>query len=279
MDRDSNYFTLGLKTKKNLRMEGDLCPGEIDGPHLGSDLHRNVSKWGEGLFATRLEISYVGTRFLGWQKTKEGPSIQQVLEKALSRLYHQPVSCEAASRTDKGVHAEGQIVQFFSQKLFPIPDLTRALNGNLPNDIRVKEASLVPTTSHPTLDAKGKIYHYYLSLGPIQSAFQRFTSWHYPYEINFSLLEKTKDWLLSTKDFSLFTTEPTTNPICQLAEINWEQLPENQIKIIFKGDRFLYKMIRRLTGTLAQAASKKILLHKVGMTAPPHGLFLHKILY
>src|SRR5438094_953176 len=109
-----------------------------------------------------LKICYEGTQYYGWQKTRSGPSIEEELEKALVRLLQHEVKLEAASRTDRGVHASGQIVQFFLQNPFDLSALVRALNSILPRDIRVIDATKMPDSFHPTLDASGKEYLYFV---------------------------------------------------------------------------------------------------------------------
>jgi tRNA pseudouridine38-40 synthase len=227
-------------------------------------------------YACALTVSYLGSRYFGWQKTSSGPSIQEELEKAILRILGEPVSCEAASRTDRGVHAEGQVVQFVAHK--NVDDLRRALNAVLPRDIRVKEARIVPETFHPTLDAKYKTYHYHLTLGPVQDPFTRETAWHYPYPLDLGLMETAAKELVGTKDFSAFSTEVPKRPICTLMDISITR-SGNQLQIALTGDRFLYKMARRLAGTLANIGSGKILPGEIGETAPAHGLVLHKINY
>src|SRR3990167_7529774 len=102
----------------------------------------------------KLTISYDGTCYFGWQKTKEGPSIQEELAKAIYQMTGEQVLPEAASRTDRGVHAHGQVVQFALDKKWVPQKLRLGINALLPNDIRVLEAE--NRVFHPTLDAIGK---------------------------------------------------------------------------------------------------------------------------
>ena len=217
--------------------------------------------------------------YYGWQQTRSGPSIQEELNKALSKILQEEIQCEAASRTDRGVHAEGQVVQFYTDKQPSCPDLQKWLNGLLPKTIRVVEAKKVPLEFHPTLDAKSKIYHYYITNAPVQDPFLAQTTWHYPYPLDLEKMRKAAKDLIGTHDFSKFTTDVRKNPICTLLKIDVVQLPDHRIRIELTGDRFLYKMARRLSGTLAQIGAGKIKPNEVGVTAPPHGLFLYKINY
>jgi tRNA pseudouridine38-40 synthase len=195
----------------------------------------------------------------------------------LERILGEQVRCEAASRTDRGVHAIGQVVQF--QAVKQVSELQRALNGHLPRDIRVLDVKAVGPDFHPTLDAKSKIYHYYVHQGSVEDPFYSKISWHYRHPLDLEKMRVEATKLIGTHDFSRFTTEVRNHSICTLFEIELIPLPENRLKISLTGDRFLYKMARRICGTLVQIGAGKIPPDTVGVTAPPHGLFLYKINY
>ncbi len=234
-------------------------------------------------------LSYDGTRYFGWQKTRSGPSIQEALQSALQKVTRNEILPEAASRTDRGVHAEGQSVSFSLDKDLPKPLFS--LNANLPSDIRILSIETVPEGFHPTLDALSKIYHYEVSLGPIQDPHTRLYSWHYPYPLDLSKMEAGAKILLGTHDFSAFANRPEKNPTCTLSHITFSQEDPNRLRIALHGNRFLYKMARSLAGTLLYIGSGKLALESLpsillgkkrkeaGMTAPAHGLFLHRVIY
>ena len=194
------------------------------------------------------------------------------------------VSCEATSRTDRGVHAQGQVVQFFSSKPRNAETLIRGLNALLPRDIRVRENTL-----HCPLDATSKTYHYLLCLGSVQDPFYRKFSWHYPYPIDLALLQSASTQLLGTHNFSAFSTDPPEDPVRTLLGLELTPLPGQRLLIAMTGDRFLYKMARTIAGTLANIGSGKLpenLIPRLltqpdrtlaGMTAPAHGLTLQAI--
>jgi tRNA pseudouridine38-40 synthase len=277
---DRSSFSAPIE--KGIRTEGNHRDREADGSSSGSDFDSDVPKWSGGVHRAHsysLTIAYDGTFFYGWQKTRSGPSIQEELEKALEVILHDQVNCEAASRTDRGVHAFGQVVQFYTDKQPQAASLQISLNGLLPKTIRVKECKQVPLNFHPTLDAKEKTYHYTLDLNPIQDPFHAKTSWHQPNPIDVKKMEAEASNLLGTHDFSRFTTELRNSPICTLSKISFTLLPNNLLQIALTGNRFLYKMARRLSGTLAQIGSGKIQPNEVGMTAPAHGLSLYNIQY
>lgn len=234
----------------------------------------------------KLILSYDGTQYFGWQKTRSGPSIQLALEKALLVLGKADLP-EAASRTDRGVHARKQVVSFSLDREIEPKRLVRALNAHLPPDIRVLAAEKMAADFHPTLDAKGKEYHYEVCLGPVQLPRHRLYSWHYPYSISWEKMQQGADLLVGSHDFSAFTTIRPKNPLCTLEAISFEPLEQNRLRIRLIADRFLYRMARTLAGTLLYLGSGKLPLEQLfpkhrsqaGVTAPPHALFLHQIFY
>lgn len=228
-------------------------------------------------------ISYDGTRFYGWQKTITGPSIQEELEKAIQKVTGEKVTPEAASRTDRGVHAEGQVIQFALAKQVDPAPLLRSLNGVLPSEIRILDLGY--KQFHPTLDATGKIYKYMICEGAVQDPTRRLYSWHIPYALDRKkILTAAKD-LTGQHDFTAFANEKEKNPICTIESIDFNDA------FWIRGDRFLYKMVRNLVGTLIYVGAGKlppdsipsILASKdrqlAGITAPAHGLYLHQVFY
>lgn len=238
----------------------------------------------------KLLVSYDGTGYLGWQKTRFGPSIQEKLQKALLVISKEPILPEAASRTDKGVHAEGQIVSFALSSSWNPKRLLTALNAHLPEDIRIIDSAIVASEFHPTLDAVKKSYRYVVDLEEVQSPEKRAYAWHYFYPVDLSKMEKGAQMLVGTRDFSTFSNRKEKNPLCTLFSIDFWTL-NGSLTIEMTGDRFLYKMARNLAGTLLYIGSGKLPLEslpdiiasldrkKAGITAPASGLFLHKVLY
>lgn len=242
-----------------------------------------------------LKIAYDGTHFLGWQKTSFGRSIEEELEKALFQLLQHPVQLQAASRTDAGVHAEGQIVNFFtSSRRYPLSELLYRLNKLLPSDISVLEIHEMPPDFHPTLLCIKKTYRYSLSLGLYQLPHKRYYAWHFAYPLNLDKIEQASKWLLGKHDFSAFCNDKSKtlkDPICTLESITIEQTSAEDVDLYITGDRFLYKMVRNIVGTLVYIGSNKLpeqLLKEgiegkkrehLGITAPAHGLSLYKVHY
>jgi len=229
-------------------------------------------------------IAYEGTQYFGWQKTISGPSIQEELEKALLRITAEKTTPEAASRTDRGVHAAGQVIQFALETPLEIPALQKALNAVLPTDIRILHLS--PKTFHPTLDAIGKEYHYKISPVPVQDPTERFYSWHLRFPLDLDSMKQAAAHFIGTHDFTSFANEEEKDPICTIQSLNI--LPT---LIQIQGNRFLYKMVRNLVGTLVHIGCGKLSPDSIpsilasrdrkqaGPTAPAHGLYLHQVFY
>ncbi len=228
-------------------------------------------------------IAYDGTRYFGWQKTVTGPSIQEELENAIRQITGELATPEAASRTDRGVHAEGQVIQFALQKQVEHQRLLRGLNAVLPTDIRVLE--LAPQEFHPTLDAVGKEYRYRICQDPVQDPTLRLYSWHIPHGLDRAKMELAAKDLIGTYDFTAFANEGEKNPICTIESIEFDGI------FRIRGDRFLYKMVRNLVGTLIYVGRTKLAADSIpailaskdrknaGITAPAHGLYLHQVFY
>ena len=246
------------------------------------------------MYNIKLTLAYDGTEFLGWQKTSTGPSIENELQKVLQLILQEEITLQAASRTDAGVHAAGQIVNFFTHKaITDLQKLCLSLNKLLPKAIVVLEASAMHPTFHPTLNNKGKEYHYHLCLGKVQLPQHRFFSWHCPYYLNVDEMRASATQFLGKQDFaSLCNTKKNecySDTIRELTRVDIIALPENRLRIEIEGNHFLYKMARNIVGTLVYIGNGKIPASdlssilkgndrtQAGVTAPAHGLSLHKI--
>ena len=242
-----------------------------------------------------LVIAYDGTDFLGWQSTETGQTIEGELKKVLERILQQKIALQAASRTDAGVHAAGQIVNFHAEKQIPdFQKLMLSLNQMLPKTIRVIKIKKVPIKFHPTVDAIGKEYHYTLTKGTIQQPFDRYFAWHIFQPLNLGIMEKGTQLFLGSQDFSACankSADPLKNPFCTLYSFNILKLSANKIRLTLHGNRFLYKMVRNLVGTIVDLGLGKLSLKDVekllskkqrlyaGITAPAKGLLLKKVHY
>ena len=246
------------------------------------------------------KVAYDGTRYFGWQKTKEGPSIEEELEKASSRILQTPVLLQAASRTDRGVHAKGQVIDCFFETT--TPDLGRfriSMNQLLPSDIRLMQLRVAPHDRfHATLSSTGKRYLYHIVLGPVLPPWLRLTHWHLPYSLDKTLLEKAASFFVGRLDFKTFSNnrkglqyQSTERTLSSCSVTLNEHKEHSECIITLEGDHFLYKMARTIVGTLVWVARGKLSLESLphlfetkdrtlaGMTAPSHGLELEEVKY
>lgn len=230
----------------------------------------------------KLTIAYLGTHFYGWQRSESHPTVESALENGIKILIKEPPFLQAASRTDRGVHAKGQVVTFSTTKPIDIPVFLKRINGILPFEITVLSIELISSHFHPTLDSVGKEYTYCIENRKIQTPFNRDTAWHFPYPISVENMEFYANQLIGTHDFKPFenrSEKMRENTICTLHSIRIQKKDE-MITITIHGNRFLYKMVRNIVGKLAYLGSGKIhTLSDSAMTAPAHGLTLSHVFY
>lgn len=241
----------------------------------------------------KIILAYDGANYFGWQRTLTGPSIQETLEKSLSLILREPIHVNGASRTDRGVHARGQTLNFLTHSPFTSKTLWN-LNKVLPPDIMAASFDLVPLDFHATLSVSSKIYRYHLTNASYQLPQNRFTEWHHPYTLNYELMKQACSLLTGTHDFEALTNQKNNetydNHIRTLKRFGVDQ-NDRQFTFTIEGDNFLYKMVRNLIGLVVYVGQGKIPLEdipeilnskdrkKAGVTAPAHGLFLEKVNY
>jgi tRNA pseudouridine38-40 synthase len=242
----------------------------------------------------KLTIAYDGTGYLGWQKTKEGPSIEETLQKVLERILQEPITLQAASRTDAGVHAQGQVVNFISQKsTLNCSRLCISLNSLLPKDVVAIEAQEAAEDYHPTLHCSGKIYHYWIDYGSYQLPQHRFYAWHLHHALDIPAMRQAAGMLRGRHDFSAFCNvkknEDYSDHIRVVEDIAIIEHPNQRLQVIVSGNHFLYKMVRNIVGTVSYVGMCKLPLEvipkilegkdrtRAGVTAPAHGLTLYQI--
>lgn len=244
----------------------------------------------------KLIVAYDGTNYKGWQETKEGPSIESALQKALSQILRHQVNLTAASRTDAGVHAAGLAVNFHTAKPgLDLGKLLLGLNALLPEDIAVLSATYEKESFHATIDCKAKEYRYTICTLPYQLPLERFYVWHYPYALDLSKMRLAAAKLVGTHDFLSFCNakknEEYSDTVRTILGIEIEEREPGKIVIKISGTSFLYKMARNIVGLLVYVGRGKIAVDEVekildskdrtqgGITAPAHGLALYQVFY
>ena len=240
----------------------------------------------------KLTVAYDGTHYCGWQTQPNGITVQEVLEKHLSELLKEPIRIAAASRTDAGVHAKGNVAVFDTQARMPAEKISYALNTRLPADIRIQESCQVPESFHPRFAKTAKTYEYRILNRRFPDPTRRLYSFFYHYPLDVEKMQEAAGYLVGEHDFKSFcTAKPeVTNTVRTVYSLDLKR-EDDMITLRIRGNGFLYNMVRIITGTLIRVGGgflepediPKILEAKdrgaAGETARPEGLTLVKIEY
>ena len=240
----------------------------------------------------RLVIEYDGGAFHGWQIQQGLPTVQEALEGALTVVFKQPTPIVGSGRTDRGVHARGQVAHCVAPHVIDPRRMQRSLNGLLPASIIIVSVSEAPEGFHARYDARSRRYCYYVSTGP--RALDRHCRWTVHPVPDFDSMNRAAAHLLGTHHFGAFcrTRSETRNRMCTVQHACWipEQRPGDwHFEII--ANRFLHGMVRAIVGTLLDVGHGRrnegnilrVLAsedrRKAGAAAPPHGLVLEHVGY
>lgn len=240
----------------------------------------------------KLTVEYDGTNYCGWQIQPNGKSIQAVLEDAISTFLGTRTRVTGSGRTDAGVHALGQVANFFGECVFDRHRLLRGLNALTPADITIKEVEIVPDSFDARRDGRSRVYRYYILNRSMPSPFYLNRAWHVHEPLDVSAMREAICCLVGEHDFSSFRAAgcEASHPIRQVYQNSLEGRGDLLIYTI-EATAFLRHMVRNITGTLVEvgrglrtSASFKESLDardrtKAGAAAPPHGLFLVKVNY
>ena len=239
-----------------------------------------------------LKLSYLGTAYHGWQRQKNGVTIQQKIEEAIEKTCGQKVSVSGCVRTDAGVHAENYIASVRMQCSIPMERLPYALNARLPDDIVIHEAHIVPDDFDARFSCKSKEYTYRIYNSRIKNPFYVDRAYFYPKILDETVMDRAARAFEGTHDFravrSVGTeTRTTVRTIYYCYVTRSGDLLE--LKVCANG--FLYNMVRAITGTVLYAAEGKLTPEDIplilesgnrtlaGPTVPPGGLYLTKLWY
>jgi tRNA pseudouridine38-40 synthase len=196
-------------------------------------------------------IAYDGTDYHGFQRQSPDrePSIQGMLEGALSKI-GQVGSVQGAGRTDAGVHATGQVIAFNVNWRHGLDDLQRALNAVLPDDIALLELEQAADTFHPRYDAVSRSYRYRLYAAHVRDPLQRRYALYVPHALDAEAMQRALTYTLGDHDFAAFG-QPTVGESTIRSMYRAEVMAAGpQIAIDLEANGFLYRMVRRLVGTL-----------------------------
>ncbi len=237
-------------------------------------------------------VQYDGTDYAGFQRQPDVPTVQGELESALERLLSEPVHLKAASRTDAGVHALGQVVSFRTSNPIPVENLPRALNGMLPLAVSVVQAAEVPDDFYPRFDAIGKQYTYRILNREVPSPFICRYAWHVEEALDVDAMAEAAQVLTGEHDFAAFCAAGSSvrSTVRNLYRFDID-LNGDIIEARLAADGFLYMMVRIIMGTLVEVGLGRLTVgdveailasrdrRKAGPTAPPQGLCLVRVDY
>jgi len=236
-------------------------------------------------------LQYFGTRYAGWQLQANALSVQQVVEEALEKMFHEPVRVYGAGRTDSGVHAIAQ--RAHADVPFEIPQrgLIRGINDLLPSDVRVTHLERVADDFHARFAAKAKTYEYRIWNAEVADVFASETHAHVAQRLNAARMHEVAQALAGTHDFRAFTVaEPEVESTVRTIESIDVARDANAIGITVTADGFLRFMVRRIAGSLIEIGRGKVPVDALARslepafeaarwTAPAKGLVLREIRY
>jgi tRNA pseudouridine38-40 synthase len=239
----------------------------------------------------KLTLEYDGTRYRGWQSQKNTDrTVQGVLLRAARELLGEDASVGGAGRTDAGVHALAQVAHLKARKRLPELEIEHGLNDKLPFDVNVLEVAPAPSGFHARHDAVSRTYLYRISRR--RTAFDKRLVWWVKDRLDFTAMQRAAKLFAGRHDFASFCENPegqeSTIVVVERSELlDWE----HEIHFRIEASHFLWKMVRRLTGTLVEVGRGKLgaadferLLREKSAepakwTAPPSGLFLENVRY
>jgi tRNA pseudouridine38-40 synthase len=244
----------------------------------------------------KLTIAYDGTAYAGWQWQESGTGVQELVERALAKLFPSQPRLHSSSRTDTGVHALGMVAHFevpAAEFKVPVRKLVLALNAHLPEDIRVLAAQRAMPDFHARFSATGKQYRYFAWNHPAMNPLLRQRAWHVKRKLDLAAMRRAAAHFVGRHDFRSFRVNPdydTDSTVRTLTRCDIRRQGP-LLTFIIEGDGFLYRMCRGIVGTLVQVGEGRIAPVEInrilkqrdrrmaGVTAPAHGLVLWKVFY
>ncbi len=241
----------------------------------------------------KLTIQYDGTRYDGWQRQgNTDNTLQGRLEGVLSRMVGKPVEIQGAGRTDAGVHARGQVASVHLPQGYTPQEIQNYLNRYLPEDVAVVDVVEVGERFHARLSATGKEYRYHIRMGSVPDVFARKYQYRVEEPLDLAAMERAAGYLTGKHDFRSFCGNRRfkKSTVREVFHIGVE-VCGSDLTLVYRGDGFLYNMVRILTGTLLEVGLGQrtpesmvdILEAKertaAGKTAPAQGLVLQEVYY
>lgn len=249
-------------------------------------------------FGVLVGVAYDGTAFNGWAAQRDGRTVADTLAGAITKLDPKASLPRGVSRTDAGVHAEGQLAAFDASLLIPPRGWVLALNQHMPDDACVRWACAVPEGYNPRFSAKGKRYRYRVLLDRIRDPLLRDRAWRLGWDIDLERLAREAALVVGTHDFAAFRSahDPRNDTVRTVTrcDVERESRPAGAadgrvMSVVIEGNAFLYNMVRIVVGTLMDVARGHLEEGTIaraidskrrgdaGITAPAHGLTLEHV--
>ena len=248
-----------------------------------------------GMRRIKIQVSYDGGDYHGWQVQPGLATIQGTLEGVASEIEGRAVQVAGSGRTDAGVHALAQVAAFTIENPIPLENLRRAMNRLLPREIRVLSAEEVALDFHPRYAAKAKTYEYRIFRGEICSPFERRYVYHHPYPLAEDEMIRLAAMLEGEHDFSAFAAsdERDAEGASKVRTIFCSRVTVEGDRLIYRvtGSGFLKHMVRNIVGVLLEVGKGNVdeaglrarlepgCAIAAGPTAPARGLFLVSVEY
>lgn len=242
----------------------------------------------------KLTITYDGTRYRGWQRQPDTDmTIQNIMEKAVSEVTGYKVEIDGSGRTDGGVHAFGQTASVRIAGKIEEKEFRDKINEHLPEDIKVTETKLMKNSFHARYSAVSKCYEYHIDQRERPDVFARKYCHHCPGKLDIEAMEEAAGYLTGKHDFTSFCDrkgEEDKSFVRTIYDIEIQTEGE-KITIVYKGNGFLYHMVRILTGTIIEVGAGERKAEEIpavleakqrslaGQLVPANGLFLKEVYY
>ena len=241
----------------------------------------------------KLIIEYDGSRYHGWQRQKNDPSIQGEIEKALKTITSQRVTLIGSGRTDSGVHAKGQVANFECETRLKPEAVMNGLNSLLAEDIKIKVCEQVGASFHARYDAKSKIYHYRILNRSTPAAIGRQYQWFIRKSLNREAMQAAIPHIIGRHDFKAFEGSGSPRQ-SSTRHVHYADLVAHEGGLLIfhiEADGFLRYMVRNIVGTLVDVGLEKLTPHdfkyirdckdrsQASATAPAQGLTLIRVNY
>lgn len=250
----------------------------------------------EDLVRVALTVAYDGTTFHGFAPNPGVSTVGGSLVEALERVLRHRVELVCAGRTDKGVHARGQVVDFVAAADTDLDSLVRSVNSLCGPDIAVRDARVVPDEFSSRFDARSRRYRYRIHNSDIPDPFSVGRAWHVTEQLSLDRLRLACDPFIGTHDFTSFCRRATAadgsekSSVRNVTDARWE-VEASTLTLWIEASSFCHQMVRSVVGTMVQVGVGKITPGDIrgiiaardrsvaGPVAPPHGLTLWSVEY